>query len=84
MLYSLVLFQYSSFFTMMCACRSDEEWELSANNVRVIIGKDWVAATFTVSTFTLIGPDAGYAGVYTQAEICAAKLCFRKMCSYYV
>ena len=33
--------------------------------------------------FTLIGPDVGYAGVCAQAEICAPKLCVRKMCSGY-
>ena len=33
--------------------------------MRVYIDKDQLAATLTASAFTLIGPDAGYAGVHT-------------------
>ena len=50
--------------------------------MRVFVDKDLLAATLTASAFTLIGPDAGYAGVHAQAEICASKLCFRKMSSF--
>ena len=32
-------------------------------------------------TLLLTGPDAGYAGVHSQAETCVPKLCVRKMCS---
>ena len=67
---------------MLHACGSDDRWELSANKLRVFIYNDQLAATLTASAYTLIGPDVGYAGVHTQAEICAPKLCFRKMCSF--
>ena len=73
--------QCSSFFTVMHAYKSNGEWELSANNVRVFIDKNQLAATLTASAFALIGPDVGYAVVHTWAEICVPKLCFRKMCS---
>ena len=36
--------------------------------------KNWLAATFTASAFILIGPEACYTGVHTQAEIFAPKL----------
>ena len=65
---------------MQCIWMSGDEWELSDNMMRVLIDKKWIAATFTASAFALIGPDAGYAGVCAQAEICAPKLSFRKMC----
>ena len=67
---------------MLHACGSDDGWELSANEVRVFLDKDWLAATFSASTLTLIGPHMGYTGVHTQDEICAPKLCFKKMCSF--
>ena len=41
---------------------------------------DWLVATLRASAFDLIGPDVGYTWVHSQAEICAPKLCLRKMC----
>ena len=49
-----------------------------AKVIGVCIEKDQLAATFTASAFALIGPDACYAGIHTQPEICAPKLCVRK------
>ena len=49
---------------------------------RVFIDKNKLAATLTASAFALIGPDAGYTVVCTQAEICAPKMYFRKTCSF--
>ena len=60
---------------------SGDKWEQGANKVRVFIDANWLTATHTASVFTLIGPDVGYAGVHTQAEICVPKLYVRKMCS---
>ena len=36
--------------------------------VRLFIYNDWHAATLTTSAFALIGSDACYTGVHTQAE----------------
>ena len=60
----------------MLSVQSDDKWKLYANEVRVLTDKDQPAATLQVSALSLMGPDAG---VYTQAEICVSKLCFRKM-----
>ena len=50
--------------------------------MRVFIDKDKLAGPLAASAVALIGPDVGYAGVRAQVEICAPKLCFRKMCSF--
>ena len=41
--------------------------------------RNQLAATFTVSAFTLIGPYVYYAGVHTQAEY-VCQNCVRKVC----
>ena len=47
----------------------------------VFIIRDGLAATFTASAFTLIGPAMGYTGVHAQAEsVC--QNCVRKMCMF--
>ena len=47
----------------------------------VFITRDGLAAIFTASAFTLIGPAMGYTGVHAQAEF-VCQNCFRKMCMF--
>ena len=65
-------FYFSALVSLQCCMHAGQV--IIENKLRVFIDMNQLAATLNASPFTLIGPDACYAGVCVQAEICVPKL----------